>query len=42
MLTHEEFRKTALSNPEVQVEYEKLKPEFMLPGYALDSSTDYI
>jgi transcriptional regulator with XRE-family HTH domain len=30
MLTHEEFRKKALSNPEVQSEYEKLKPEFML------------
>jgi transcriptional regulator with XRE-family HTH domain len=30
MLTHEEFRKKALSNPEVQAEYEKLKPEFML------------
>ena len=30
MLTHKEFRKKALSNPEVQSEYEKLKPEFML------------
>jgi transcriptional regulator with XRE-family HTH domain len=30
MLTHEEFRKKALSNPEVQAEYEKLNPEFML------------
>jgi len=30
MLTHKEFIKKALSNPDVKAEYEKLKPEFML------------